>query len=125
MTALDYHYRTNAQVLGATQQGKSKLVEWFASEHILNHAGFAILDFKGTLYRNVLACLSYLQPDQPIVLLNPSESEWITPFNPFQTKGDVSAHASRMAEVILKTWGGDINLMPTYEPVVKMVLTFC
>ncbi|HVB33755.1 MAG TPA: hypothetical protein VNJ52_05195 [Patescibacteria group bacterium] len=119
-----YDYKSHCEITGTSQSGKSKFAEWCMREHVIEGNGFCLLDWHGTLYQAVLDYLAYLPTGQPVYLLNPSDPQFITPFNPFRfRKGSVSAHVDRMSDTILKPWGNDPNLMPTYERIVKMVLS--
>lgn len=113
--------------MGTSQSGKSKFLEYCMREQLIEGNGFCLIDWHGTLYQNLLDVLAYLKPDRPIVLLNPSAPEYIRPFNPFALPkgGEVTSHATRLADVLVKPWGSEnTNELPTYERVVKMVLTY-
>jgi hypothetical protein len=122
-----FNYRTHAVAKGTTQSGKSKFAEHCMREHVLQANGFCLLDWHGTLYDGILEYLAYLRPQQPVILINPSQPDFITPFNPFRLvePDEVTAHAGRLADVLVKSWGAaNTNELPTYERVVKMVITF-
>jgi hypothetical protein len=122
-----FPYSTHATVTGSSQLGKSKFLEHSMREHAIARNGFCLIDWHGTLYQAVLNFLAFARPDRPIYLLNPSQPTYVRPFNPFALPewGDVSAHVTRLADVIVKPWGAEnTNELPTYERIVKMVLTF-
>lgn len=113
--------------MGTSQSGKSKFLEHSMREQVIAGNGFCLIDWHGTLYERMVEFLAYVQPDRPIVLLNPSNPEYIRPFNPFALPigGEVTSHATRLADVLVKPWGSEnTNELPTYERVVKMVLTY-
>ena len=116
-------YRTHCQVLGTSQSGKSKFCELCIEEIIMAGGGVTVIDFKGTLYRNVLDWCCIARPPQEINLFDLSGGEFVTPIAVFDPQGDLSAHVDRLAKTILKSWGDDLNDMPTYEDTVKCVLT--
>ncbi|HEV3219579.1 MAG TPA: hypothetical protein VGZ48_07390 [Candidatus Acidoferrales bacterium] len=122
-----YDLRTNAHIMGTAQSGKSKLMEHCVRQHIRRRFGCTIVDFHGTLYQALLEYLAYVRPKQPVILMNLSEPRYVRPLNPFALKdGDeVSAHVNRLASVIVRPWGAEnTNELPTYERMVKMMLTF-
>ena len=113
--------------MGTSQSGKSKFLEYCMREHVISGNGFCLIDWHGTLYQTMLEFLAYVQPDRPIVLLNPSKPDYIRPFNPFALPEgrEVTSHVIRLADVLVKPWGAEnTNELPTYERVVKMVLTY-
>lgn len=122
-----YGLKTNCQVLGTSQAGKSKFLEsairqWIESG---NSAGFCLIDWHGTLYHSVLDYLAYLRPARPIVLLNPAEPDFITPYNPFVRRpGELAPQVSRNVAAVLDIWGDDPVEVPTLQRVLKMVFFF-
>ena len=78
-----YDLKSHCHVVGSSQSGKSKFCEWCIREHIIRANGFALIDWHGTLFQGVLDYLAYLRPKVPIYVLNLSEPDWITSFNPF------------------------------------------
>lgn len=121
-----YAHATHCHVMGTSQSGKSKFLEHCIREHILSGNGLCLIDPHGTLYRAVLEFLTYVRPDRQIVLLNPSEPDYIVPFNPFSLPPgrEISNHVNRNASLLVKPWGAEnTNELPTYERIVKMMLT--
>jgi hypothetical protein len=92
---------THMHVIGGSGTGKSKFLEWVISRDIRDRQGLCILDWHGTLFKDVLRCCAYHgvgigKDARQVVLLNPSEPEFITGFNPFVGgTGDVSVQVSR------------------------------
>jgi len=122
-----FDYRTHCHVCGRSQLGKSKWCESCMRDHVDRGHGFCLIDWHGKSYYAMLNYLAYQRPSQPIVLLDLSGGEFIRLFNPFALppNTDVSAHASRLTDVILKAWGErDSNEMPTYKRITKMLLSF-
>ncbi len=122
-----YSYATHCHVQGTSQSGKSKFSEHCIREHILAGNGACLIDWHGTLYQSLVRYLAYVQPNRPIVLLNPSDGEYVIPFNPFAlpTGREPSSHVNRLASVLVKPWGAEnTNELPNYEWIVKMVLAF-
>jgi hypothetical protein len=128
MFASWYKYKTHCHVTGAPQTGKSKFIELCIREKIKRGLGVTFVDWHGKTYNEIVEYLAYLRPKQPIYLFNLSESTHILPYDPFALPDgwDVSAHVSRLTDLIVKPWGAEnTNQLPTYERIVKMVLTFC
>jgi hypothetical protein len=125
-----FKLKTHCHICGTTGSGKSKFIEACARAHVMARTGFTVLDWHGTLYDAMLEYLAYLGPygpDRPIYLLNPSEPTHILPYHPFALPDgwDVSAHVSRMTDLVVKPWGAEnTNLLPTYERIMKMVFHF-
>jgi hypothetical protein len=122
-----YPYLTHAHFCGQSQLGKSKFCELCARELLEAGIPFALFDWHGKTYREFVNYLAYRQPDRPIVLLDPSGSQYITPWNPFALKPgwEPSSHVNRLASLLVKPWGAkNTNELPTYEHMVKMMLTF-
>jgi len=121
-----YDYRTHCHVMGTTQSGKSKFVEACCREHIESGNGFAVLDWHGTLYENLVDYLAYRQPDQQIILVNPSSGTSVVPWNPFRFEGgDPSAHASRLVILLAKLWGMEnTNDTPNFRRIAQMLFTW-
>jgi len=122
-----YDLKANAHIMGAPQLGKSKWVEGCCRDHADVENGFAVLDYHGTLDRNLRNYFAYIPPKNPIVLLDPSGCDYIRPFNPFAlpTGADVSAHASRLTDTVATIWGeANTNETPQFEDMMKLVFTF-
>lgn len=122
-----YAYATHCIIWGTSQSGKSKFSEHCIREHILSGNGACLIDWHGTMYRDLLGFLAFTQPNRRIVILDPSGSGHVVPFNPFALPAgrEPSAHVNRLASTIVKPWGDrNTNELPTYERIVKMVLEF-
>ena len=122
-----FDHRTHCSAMGTSQSGKSKFCDYCFREHIIAGNGCCLVDWHGTLYESVLTFLSVVQPSRPVILINPSDPRFIRPFNPFAMPagGEVTSHAARLTDVLVKPWGAEnTNELPTYERVVKMVLTY-
>jgi hypothetical protein len=123
-----YGYRTHAHVMGTTQAGKSKLVEACCRAHIESGFGFTVLDWHGTLYRDLTEYLAYRDPRQKVVLLNPSSGSTgsTVPWNPFHfSGGDPAAFASHLVSLLAKVWGMEnTNDMPNFRRIAQMLFTY-
>src|SRR5206468_7510900 len=61
-----------------------------------------------------------------LILLNPSQPDYITGFNPFMNQGaDIATQVSRRIDATIRPWGiTDTNLMPTFERICRLLYTF-
>jgi hypothetical protein len=122
---------THMHVIGGSGKGKSKFLQWMIERDIREGHGFCLIDWHGTLYRDVLNYCAQLDVGldkdfRSLVLLNPSEPNYITGFNPFMNQGaDVATQVSRRIEATIRPWGiTDTNLMPTFERLCRLLYTF-
>jgi hypothetical protein len=88
-----FDYKGNCQVQDASQMGKSKFIESCCLEHLVAGNGFTVIDGKGSLYQNLFLTLARYRPQNPIVVLNLSKADFITPVDFFSPPegGDVTA----------------------------------
>ena len=94
---------THMHIMGSTGLGKSFFLEWLLREAITSNRGFCFLDWHGTTYRRLLDYLTYLRPKRPIVLLNPSEPDFVVGFNPFVDPGDdITTTVMRRVDATIK-----------------------
>src|SRR5205085_10270618 len=83
---------THMHVIGSSGTGKSKFLEWLIRKDIREGHGFCLLDWHGELYNNVLRYCAHLDVGlyddfRKLILLNPSQPEFVTGFNPFMSNG--------------------------------------
>lgn len=122
---------THMHVIGGSGKGKSKFLEWLIRRDIREGHGFCLIDWHGTLYKDVLRYCSHLEVGldrdfRSVVLLNPSEPNFVTGFNPFMNQGsDIATQVSRRIDATIRPWGiTDTNMMPTFERVCRLLYTF-
>ena len=122
---------THMHVIGGSGKGKSKFFEWMVRQDVDEGHGFCVVDWHGTLYKDLLRYLAQLrvglrQDFRSVVLLNPSQPDYITGFNPFMNQGaDIATQVSRRIDATIRPWGiTDTNLMPTFERVCRLLYTF-
>jgi hypothetical protein len=122
---------THMHVVGGSGTGKSKFLEWLIRQDILAGHGLCLIDWHGTLYRDVLAYCSRLHvglhgDPQQVVLINPSRPDFITGFNPFMNQGaDISVQVANRVDATVKPWGAsDTDQMPTFEFLATLLYTF-
>jgi hypothetical protein len=127
-----YRFKTHCHVCGTPQSGKSKFCELCVREKIKRGLGVTFFDWHGKTYHELIPYLAYIRPERPVYLLDLSDptEHGILPYDPFALpslpKGaNVSAHVSRMTDLIVKPWGGRTDDMPRFERIVKMVLHYC
>src|SRR5687768_14337050 len=83
---------THMHVIGGSGTGKSKFLEWLIRQDIKNRQGLCIVDWHGTLCADVLRwChqrdVGIFDDDRSVIILNPSQPDFITGFNPFNAAG--------------------------------------
>ena len=122
---------THTHVIGGSGTGKSKFLEWMIRQDLYEGQGLCVLDWHGTLYKNVLEWCAYhdiglLKDFRRLILLNLSEPNFITGFNPFMNVGaDVGPQVNRRITATVKPWGEqNTNEMPTFERVCRLIYTF-
>ena len=84
----DKDRETHMHVIGATRTGKSKFLEHMIREDIIAGNGLCLIDPHFQLYEAVLKWIvdNGLEARRKIILLGPSEGEWIFGFNPLKEK---------------------------------------
>lgn len=122
---------THMHVIGGSGTGKSKFLEWLMRQDIRAGHGFCLIDWHGTLYQDVVRYCSQLRAGvgddyRSLVLINPSQPDYVTGFNPFMNQGqDVATQVSRRIDATIRPWGiTDTNQMPTFERVCRLLYTF-
>src|SRR5207247_6331723 len=92
---------SHMHVIGGTRTGKSKFLEWMMRKDIREGHGFCLIDWHGSLYHDILHYCSHLDVGlyndfRSIVLMDPSQPDFITGFNPFMNPGeDISTQVTR------------------------------
>lgn len=122
---------THTHVIGGSGKGKSKFLEWLIRRDIREGNGLCLIDWHGTLYKDVLRYCAELEIGlnkdfRSLVLLNPSQPDYVTGFNPFMNQGaDIATQVSRRIDATIRPWGiTDTNLMPTFERICRLLFTF-
>jgi hypothetical protein len=122
---------THMHVIGGSGTGKSKFLEWLIRQDIHEGRGLCVIDWHGTLYKNILEWCGHLDVGllndyRKLILLDPSASTSVTGFNPFMNIGaDVATQVNRRIAATVKPWGEkNTNEMPTFERVCRLVYTF-
>src|SRR5438270_3828895 len=115
-------------VIGSSGYGKSKFLEWLMRRLTLQEEriGFCVIDWHGTLYDELLKFLASIHYTDPIYLLDPSHSEYVTGFNPFSaTVADMSAAVSRRIDATVKPWGAtSTDETPLLSRMLRMLYSF-
>src|ERR1051326_6703922 len=122
---------THMHVIGGSGTGKSKFLEWLIRQDIKNRHGLCVIDWHGTLCKGVLEwChqqdVGIFDDDRSIILLNPSQPDFVTGFNPFNNDGsDISTQVSSRIDATIRPWGEtNTNEMPTFERTCRALFTF-
>lgn len=122
---------THMHVIGGSGTGKSKFLEWMIGRDLRAGRGLCLIDWHGTLYNDVLRCCAYhgvgaVGDFRSVVLLNPSQPDFITGFNPFIAgEGDVSVQVSRRVDATIRPWGAtNTDQTPTFARICRLLYTF-
>ena len=101
--------RLHMHVIGSSGSGKSKFLEHMIRGDIRNRQGLCLIDPHGTLYEDVVKWLAYLNiKDREIILLNPSQGDYVTGFNPFahaDTEEYISERVEYQTTATIRAWG--------------------
>jgi hypothetical protein len=120
--------RTHMHVIGSSDSGKSKFLEMLMRDAVLSRPrrGFCFIDFHGKTYHDLLRFFATARTHQEVVLINPSNPEYITGFNPFLDAGeDVSTTVDRRIDLTIKPWGAkSTDATPTLERVSRILYHF-
>ncbi len=117
---------THMHIIGSSGSGKTKFLQYLMRNAFYQPHGFAVLDWHGTLYNDLLAHFARFWPSRPIYLIDPSQGRYITPYNPFiRETGNVGATASHFVKATVKAWGSEgTNQTPQIEQVAGMLFQF-
>lgn len=117
---------THMHVIGASGSGKTKFLESLIRDLIYTEHGFAVVDWHGKLYHDILNYLAYHWTEREIYLLDPAGGQFITPYNPFvRPAQNVSGMAQRFVDAITKSWGADnTNATPRLARVANVLFQF-
>jgi hypothetical protein len=122
---------THLHVIGGSGTGKSKFLEWLIRGDVREGHGFCLIDWHGTLYQDVIKYCAQLRVGRyndfrSLILLNPSQPDFITGFNPFMNQGvDVATQVANRIAATIRPWGiTDTDAMPTFERVCRLLYTF-
>jgi type IV secretion system coupling TraD/TrwB family protein len=122
---------THLHVIGGSGTGKSKFLEWVIRKDIRAGQGFCLIDWHGTLYQDVVNYCARLDVSlnndfRSVILLNPSQPDFVTGFNPFMNQGDdIATQVANRIAATIRPWGiTDTNEMPTFEKVLRLLYTF-
>lgn len=127
---LDRELETHVHGTGVTRVGKSKLIEHIARELTVSRKSFCLIDPNGTTYRDVLAWLSFVRPNRPVTLLDPSHPKYVTGFNPFVTAhtdpARIYTKVDRMVGATTRVWGReDATGTPRIAKLLKVIYYTC
>jgi hypothetical protein len=122
---------THMHIIGGSGTGKSKFLEWLIRKDVRAGNAFCLIDWHGTLYQDVLNYCAQLDVGlygdfRKLILLNPSQPDFIIGFNPFMNQGvDVATQVANRIGATIRPWGiTDTNEMPTFEKVLRLLYTF-
>jgi len=122
---------SHMHLIGGPRTGKSKFVEWMMRKDIREGHGFCLIDWHGTLYHDILRYGAHLDVGvfndfRSVILLDPSQPDFITGFNPFLNRGeDITTQVNRRIDATVRPWGGsDTDSLPTFENTARVLYTF-
>ncbi len=101
---------THFYVIGATGTGKTKFLEFFVQQDILNGNGFGIIDPHGDLVEDIkgymAAELSEKKISEDVVLIEPTDPNFTVTFNPLEKLPDVSVpeQVNELVSAFKKIW---------------------
>lgn len=118
--------RTHMHVVGASDSGKSKFLEMLMRDATITRRGFCFIDYHGTTYNDIVRFLATLRTRQEVILINPSNPQYVTGFNPFSDPGeDASTTVNRRIDLTIKPWGAkSTDTTPTLERISRVVYHF-
>jgi hypothetical protein len=106
---------THTYVIGQPGTGKSRAMESWIMQDILNGHGVGVIDPHGDLFNNLLARLTkYPKMWNRIVIVDPLDKNWLVSINPLQQVRGVPPEriATFMTDVMMKIWQLDIINAP-------------
>lgn len=118
--------RTHMHVIGSSDSGKSKFLEWMMRGDLRNGQGFALLDPHGTLYQDVVNFAAHHVLDREIILLDLSQPDSVIGFNPFQRSGDgdVSVQVDNRITATMHAWNiPNTDFTPTLARTLRLIYT--
>jgi hypothetical protein len=118
--------KTHMHVIGSSDSGKSKFLEWMMRGDLENGQGFTLLDPHGTLYHDVLDYAAHHVLDREIILLDLSHPDSVIGFNPFQRSGtgDVSVQVDNRITATMHAWNiPNTDFTPTLNRTLRLIYT--
>lgn len=119
-------WRAHMHVLGSSDTGKSKLLEWLMRGDLRDRQGFCLVDPHGTLYDAVAQFAAHHVLSRDLILLNLSRPDAIIGFNPFQAMPgvEISAQVDRRIAATLRAWNvKTTDTTPTLDRTLRLVYT--
>jgi hypothetical protein len=102
---------THLHGIGATRSGKSKWLEWFCRGLERQNLGFTLIDPQGALAEDLVSYLAYFRPQKPVIYFDPSRTDYLIPFNPFEHENEDRVErpvrVDRQMHAVLRVWGTD------------------
>lgn len=100
---------THLHIVGGSNRGKSKLLEFLVRQDIIEGRGLCLIDPDGHLYEWLTAwCAEHdLGRKRRLILLDPHVPDRVFGFNPLHVDGDLSSHAEAMQAACAQVWGGE------------------
>lgn len=118
--------KTHMHVIGSSDSGKSKFLEWMMRGDLRNGQGFALLDPHGILYQDVVNFAAHHVLNREIILLDLSQPDSVIGFNPFQRSGDgdVSVQVDNRITATMHAWNiPNTDFTPTLARTLRLIYT--
>ena len=119
---------THMHIIGATKQGKSRLLEGLIRQDITNRSkpGVLLIDPHGELYDELVSWCARrrIHKRRTIHLINPSEEEWTVGFNPLRLDVaiEISVRVEGMVEACAQVWRDeDMSGKPLLKKMLRAV----
>ncbi|MEO7998752.1 MAG: type IV secretion system DNA-binding domain-containing protein [Gemmatimonadaceae bacterium] len=119
---------THLHVVGASNSGKSNLLEHMIRQDIKAGRGLCLIDPHGTLYGRLVSwcALNEINTWRKIHLFEPSATQWAFGFNPIQFGSDrrtMDFSVDAVVNVFAQVWGSaDMNQTPLLKRCLKLTL---
>ena len=118
--------KTHMHVIGSSDSGKSKFLEWMMRGDLENRQGFTLLDPHGTLYQDIVSYAAHHGLKREIILLDLSQPQSVIGFNPFQRsgEGDVSVQVDNRIAATMHAWNiPNTDQTPTLARTLRLIYT--
>jgi len=118
--------KAHMHVIGSSDSGKSKFMEWMMRGDLKNRQGFCLIDPHGVLYEDMVRYCAHHVFNREIVLLNLSEPNGVIGFNPFQKapSRDISVQVDRRIAATMRAWNvRTTDQTPTLERTLRLIYT--
>ena len=106
---------THTYVIGQPGTGKSRAIESWVMQDVIQGRGVGVIDPHGDLFNNLLMRLSTQQEVwERVVIIDPCNPKWVVSFNPLEAIDGVSEEriAHFLTDIVVKIWRLDATSSP-------------